>query len=220
MDSRLTRIFFPEVEKKWGKPWELIGSGITIKKYPCCAGNHSSLDVMLKLASENDIRPEEVKKITCEVPGLVTGILHRHRPATALEARFSLEFAMAAAVVERAAGLKQYADERVNDPLIRSVMEKVETKEMEMKLMSELDGGDLKGRRVTVELEGVRKIEGETGEARGHMGDPLTDLELAAKFRECAEGILPDGNIRRALSLIEGLDDLEDIRDITGLFRV
>jgi 2-methylcitrate dehydratase PrpD len=207
------------VAENWANPWELLESGITIKRYPCCAGNHSSLDVMLKLVKDYDIKPEEVRKITCEVPGLVIGILHRHKPRTAAEARFSLEFAMAAAVKDRAAGLHQYTDSKVNDPLIRAVMKRVEQSQMTQELMAELRGGDLKGSRITVQLSDGRKIQGQTGEARGHPGDPLTDEELEAKFRECTEGILPDENTGKALILLARLENLDEISKLTNLFR-
>lgn len=206
-----------QIAENWGDPWELEASGITIKKYPCCAGNHSSLDAMLKLLGENEIKPGEVKKITCEVPALVMGILHRHSPASAREARFSLEFAMAAAVNDRAAGLRQYTDQRVNDPSIRRLMARVETIEMGPELAAELRGGDLKGSRVTVELEDGRIIRSSAGEARGHPGDPLTDEELDTKFRECSMGILPEKNIDRALSIIAELENLEKLDSLTRI---
>jgi 2-methylcitrate dehydratase PrpD len=205
------------VAEKWAEPWELVNSGITLKKYPCCAGNHSSLDAMLKLVSENNIKPEKVKRVFCEVPSLVMGILHRHQPNTVAEARFSLEFAMATAIVEKAAGLRQYIDEKVNDPMVRKIMERVEQREMSKELMAELNAGDLKGSRVTVELDDGRIFEERTGEARGHPGDPLTDSELEAKFRECAEGILPDDNIEQAMALFRDLENLDDIKKLSGV---
>jgi len=196
---------------KWGRPWELVASGIAIKKYPCCAGNHSSLDAMLKLAAAYHLRPEKVQRITCEVPALVMGILLRHRPRTAAEARFSLEFAMAVAVLDRAAGLRQYTDRRVQDPRVQRLLLKVMTRELPKVMQKRLGGGGLNGARVTVELKGGEKIQAEAGAARGHPGEPLREAEHWAKFQECAAGILP---VARAAKLFQELSRLEVISEL------
>jgi len=201
--------------KSWARPWELEASGIAIKKYPCCAGNHSSLDVMLKLVEKHDLEPQEVKRITCEVPTLVQGILHRHRPLTAAEAKFSLEFAMAVAVMDRAAGLKQYTDRRLLDPALRRLMAKVETKTLPKPLEKRLHGGGLKGARVTVELRGGKKLGAETGEARGHAGDPLSEAEHWAKFQECAAGVISRPRAQALFGALGRLDRISDVRQIT-----
>ncbi len=73
--------------------------------------------------------------------------------------------------------------------------------------------------RVTVELSDGRRIQGRTGEARGHPGNPLTDDELEAKFRECTEGILSDEDIGGALVILARLEDLGQVSKFLNLFR-
>ncbi len=206
--------------RRWARPWELAASGIAIKKYSCCAGNHSSLDAMLKLVAENDMTPEPVRRIICEVPTLVQGILHRHRPRTAAEAKFSLEFAMAVAVADRAAGLAQYTDRRLKDPALRRLMAKVETKTLPKPLEKRLRGGGLKGARVTVELQSGQKLGAETGEARGHAGDPLSEAEHWAKFEECADGVISRPRAQALFAALGGLDQIIDARKITRQFTL
>ena len=215
----LGRIFSPgrpkdlsAMARNWARPWELIASGIAIKKYPCCAGNHSSLDAMLKLAAAYDLRPEQVQRITCEVPALVMGILLRHRPRTAAEARFSLEFAMAVAVLDRAAGLRQYTDRRLQDPRVQRLLLKVMTRELPKVMQKRLGGGGLHGSRVTVELKGGEKIQAEAGAARGHPGAPLREAEHWAKFRECAKGVMSLSQAEKLFAALTRLDQIPEVR--------
>jgi len=210
---------FKPLLRQWARPWELEASGIAIKKYPCCAGNHSSLDAMLRLIEEHDLQPAPVKRIICEVPALVQGILHRHRPRTAAEARFSLEFAMAVAVLDRAAGLRQYADRRVKDPALRRMMAKVKTQILPKALEKRLRGGGLKGARVTVSLRNGKKIQAETGEARGHPGDPLREVEHWAKFQECTAGVISLPRAEALFAALGRLDRISDVRQITKQFQ-
>ena len=204
--------------RRWAQPWELLASGIAIKNYPCCAGNHSSLDAMLRLIEEHDLQPAQVKRIICEVPSLVQGILHRRRPTTAAEAKFSLEFAMAVAVMDRTAGLAQYTDRRLQDPALRRLMAKVETKTLPKPLAKRLRAGGLKGARVTVELRDGRKLWGEAGEARGHPGDPLREVEHWAKFQECAASVISRPRAQALFAALGGLDQIRDVRKITQQF--
>src|SRR5205823_1370990 len=52
-------------------------------------------------------------------------ILRNHAPQTGLEAKFSMEFAMAAAVISRRASLAEYTDEFVRRPEVQELMRRV-----------------------------------------------------------------------------------------------
>lgn len=217
-DYGLGRLFSPgrPVELKpilhsWGRPWELVASGIAIKKYPCCAGNHSSLDAMLELAREQNLKPDAVKSATCQVPALVQGILHRHRPRNAGEARFSLEFAMAVAIIERAAGLDQYTDRRVRDPRVQRMMRRVHLQELSSSVQKRLAGGGLHGARILVELNGGQKLVAEAGPARGNPGAPLSEAEHWSKFQECAHGVLPAPTAEKLFTAFGRLELSSDV---------
>src|SRR5207244_11849417 len=81
-----------------GENWRLEKMGINIKRYPMCYATHRSIDAMLDLAAENDLRPDAVDEIHVRIGNAQDLMLRNREPKTALEAKFSIEFAMDSAL--------------------------------------------------------------------------------------------------------------------------
>ena len=75
--------------------------------------------------AEVPLQPAQIKKITVSISKTHSLILRNHTPQTGLEAKFSMEFAMAAAVISRRAGLAEYSDEFVRRPEVQQLMPRV-----------------------------------------------------------------------------------------------
>src|SRR5207253_550149 len=86
---------------------------------------HRALDAMLDLVTEHDLKPADVAAIDATIGRPQAAMLRNHRPVTGLEAKFSMEFAMASALVARDAGLKQLTDEFVRRPDVQDAMTRV-----------------------------------------------------------------------------------------------
>ena len=82
-----------------GARWEILETGITVKLYPCCAATHPPLDALIELRRRESITPDEVDTIDVEVDSMTPRLLIYDRPATGLEAKFSMPFCAAAAIV-------------------------------------------------------------------------------------------------------------------------
>ena len=77
---------------------------------------------MLDLVEAHDLQLEDVKGVHATIGPAQESMLRNHSPVTALEAKFSLEFAVAAALVARKVGLQQLTDEFVGKPEVRAAM--------------------------------------------------------------------------------------------------
>ena len=93
-----------------GRDWHIARNRLSIKKYPACYGAHRALDGMLDLLEKRPLKPEEIARITTSISKTRALILRNHRPQTGLEGKFSMEFAMAAAVIARRASLAEFTD--------------------------------------------------------------------------------------------------------------
>ena len=93
--------------------YELLASGLVFKRYACCGALHSAVDALLELRAEHNLTAADVRQITCQVNLRAPRVLVHHSPATGDEGRFSVEHAMAVALVDGAAGLAQFDDEPV-----------------------------------------------------------------------------------------------------------
>ena len=88
-----------------GEPFEIVSPGVGVKLYPCCYATHRAIDAVLELRAEHGIAPANVAEVRVEVNrgGLLP--LRVEPPATGLEGKFSLEYCLAAALLDGGVGL-------------------------------------------------------------------------------------------------------------------
>jgi 2-methylcitrate dehydratase PrpD len=192
-----------------GADWRLEQRGIDIKRYPTCYATHRCIDAMLELASGHDLEPDDVAQIDVRTGATQLLLLRNPRPGNALEGKFSMEFAMAAALVARGVGLAQVTDEFVVSPDVRAAVAKVRcTTTDEMMAGDELFAPD---DRVSVRLtSGAILTHPPVVHAKGSWHRPLTQAELADKFRDCTRAMPSD----QSAALFE---QLWSIRTLTSL---
>ncbi|HEV2300019.1 MAG TPA: MmgE/PrpD family protein [Stellaceae bacterium] len=169
-----------------GQRWKIVADRIGIKKYPACYCTHRSLDAMLDLLARRPLDPEEIDGVTVSLSGTHALILKNHMPQTGLEAKFSMEFAMASAVLARHAGLAQYTDDFVRRPQVQALMQRVRIEANE-DYDPDLPGGS-RFDQVRVALKSGEIVESDkVRRARGHGERPLAGAEVFEKFRSCLE---------------------------------
>ena len=118
MDSE--RASLSECAADLGSRWEIVETGVTVKLYPSCAGTHPTLDALLDLRCRERFDAADVESIVIGVDAIVPTILIHERPATGLEAKFSMPFCAAAAIVDGRVGIETF-DDRLADPAIRAM---------------------------------------------------------------------------------------------------
>ena len=195
-----------------GRRWEIVDSGITVKLYPSCAGTHPALDALLDLRRREKFAPEDVERIDIDVDAIVPTILIHDRPATGLEAKFSMPFCAAAAVVFGGVGIDAFEAAQLRDPRVAALMPRVA-----MRVDPALPGAApaLTQARVTVTLKNGRTLRKGANGARGYPSQPASDEELGQKFLTCARRTLPDDAAIRALEMVRRLESVADVRTIT-----
>lgn len=194
--------------------WSLLSPGLSVKKYPCCYCTHSSLDAALALKSRFSIDAGEVTAIRAEVSPFFLSPLIHHRPKTGLEGKFSLEYTVSAALLDGRIRLATFTDEMVNRPAARRLIEMVTPASHDIK------GGEgtrATFARLTVELKGGRKLVEEVPEPRGSAANPLSDGELAEKFRDCWEfGGFDSSGAGQVLEILSGIDGAAKLDGLTA----
>lgn len=196
-----------------GENWRLEKMGINIKRYPMCYATHRSIDAMLDLATEHNLKPDAIDEIHVRIGNAQDLMLRNREPKTALEAKFSIEFAMASALIARKVGLKELEDGFVRRDDIIDVMRKVKRSTTDERLpdMPPFSPDD----RVSIRLKNGTTLEHEpVVRAKGHWQKPLTEGELREKFLDCTEGRL---GRKQAEALFAKLNDLEDVKSLREL---
>lgn len=186
-----------------GAPYFLQEPGISIKPYPSGSLSHPAQDVILDLVRRHDLTPQNVAHIRVGTNSNVPNALIYPRPTTELEAKFSLQFCMAVAVVRRRAGLREFTDEAVHDPAIRAMEERVSV-EVDPEL--EALGFEHVRAKVAVEATDGRTLTGHADVAIGHPLKPMSRAQLEEKFRECAEGVISPSQAGRIVEMVWSLE--------------
>ena len=186
-----------------GKQLRILDSGLSIKKYPMCYATHRVIDAVLDLATAHELKAQDVRQVDATIGVAQASMLRNHAPVTGLEAKFSLEFGIASALVARKVGLAQLTDQFVAQAPVREAMGKVRIATVDTKCPVESMFA-LTDRVVLVLRDGRKLDSGEIRFARGNAKLPLKDQELKAKFLDCTAGAdeLDAGALYQALNTL------------------
>ena len=195
-----------------GARWEILETGITVKLYPSCAGTHPTLDALIDLRARERLTADAIAAVEIDVDAITPTVLIHDRPASPLEAKFSMPFCAAAALVDGRVGIDTFDEARLQDPRLAAFLPRVT-----MRVDSTLGttAPPLTQSRVRVRLDDGRTMTAETNGARGYPAAPASDDELAEKFLACARRALAPAAAARALQLLRRVDTLTDLRQLS-----
>ena len=200
-----------KIAGRLGRPYFMQEPGISIKPYPSGSLSHPAQDLILDLVKEHALHAEDIESIEVGTNSNVPNALIYPMPKTALEAKFSIPFCMAIAVLERKAGIAQFKDRKVRDPKVVQLMKRVS-----LYIDGELEslGYDQVRSRIRIKLKNGKMIEGRYDVARGHPEKPMSWAELGEKFKDCASLVLPRKHVDEAIQLVARLEQLETLRPL------
>ena len=160
-----------------------VPGGLAVKLFPCCYAMQRPIFAIRELVAPG-IRPGEVERVRLRTPAATIQPLIHHRPATALEGKFSLEYAVAAVVLDAYPGFASFTDAAVRRDDARMLVRRVE--------VDAVPGGDsLLAGDVEIEctLAGGRVATTTLAVPPGAPGRPPSATELAAKLADCGDDV-------------------------------
>ncbi len=193
----------------WGIMEPTVARGINLKMYPVCGGGVGSVEGILSLVAQNDIHPEDVQSVECHLRPKYSELLMYHDPTTGLEAKFSMEYWMARAILDRKLGLSQLTDEKARDPKSRELVKRVKlVPDPEMEYPSSKV-------KIIIRMMDGRSLETIYFPPKGTPENPMTEAELVDKYRECAKwGGVAAGKVEKTRRMIMELEKLKDVGEL------
>jgi 2-methylcitrate dehydratase PrpD len=157
----------------------LLRHGLDVKKYPLCYATHRALDGVLDLRREHKLALGSVREVRISTSrGALTPLIH-DRPTDGLQAKFSMQYAVAAALLDGQVTLASFRDDAVRRPEISAFLPSVHAREDEQ-------GAVLpRWTHVRLDLRDGTVLERRIDALRGSATLPLTDAELLAKVEDC-----------------------------------
>lgn len=163
----------------------------TYKPFACGIVIHPAIDAAIQLRNTYHLTPNQIDHIDLRVHPLVLELTGKKTPQDGLEGKFSVYHSVAVAIIDGAAGEKQYSDRAVRDPRVIALRDRV-TATIDPAIKPEQVD-------MTITLKDGRKLHQFIAHAVGSLEVPMTDQQLEAKFTGLADGILPKAQVRRLL---------------------
>lgn len=177
---------------------------VEYKPYSAARPIHNAIDCALNLSRRHAIEAASIERV----------VVHRHpawaayhtndAPKTYHEAQVSLPFSVALAFAEGRAFPDQYADERLGRPELAGLARRV-TIETQDSLPRGVSC------RMVVTLADGREFEEQVDDPKGSVGNPMTDEDLADKFRHLAGPVLGPDRVENAITAIWAIADAKDV---------
>lgn len=180
-----------------GEPLHILAHGLKIKRFPNCGSLHRALDGLLALMNEHGVNAHMVESVHIRAPAAHLRNLMHENPQTPAEAKFSLEYSLAAALHSGDVGLGDYEPEAINRPQVRALMPLV-TKDYVEKFESEFPT------QVHLRLKNGQQFESLHAMPVGSKSLPMSDAQLWQKLETClaaAHGFAPESLLAELANL-------------------
>ena len=198
-----------------GKPFYLESPGIGLKKYPSCYHTHRALDGVFQLLGEHRLSDKDIAEVDIGTSERAMRVLAFSEPATPYQAKYSMPYCIAAAVVDHQVTLETFTDHKFEDRNIVETRKKVHLSFPDVPIWPGLaDVGpdtEFVGNPVTIRTTDGRNYSVRVDIPRGDPALPLTDDELLVKYRECGRNQLRPEDIEGSVGLVLGLESVADI---------
>ena len=186
-----------------------------VKFHACCLYNHPALDAVENLLHESPFTAGEVERIVVTAPPIAQ-IMADPEPDNMLAAKFSIPYAVAAAVCHGATDVSAFLPGKVADGEVRQLAQRVEVAaDPDMNLRRY----DYPSARVAVHLRDTRTLESSVVSQRGDATNPASREQLLDKFRSLAGPTLGDAKVDWAIDAAGRIDALGNITELTDCWR-
>jgi 2-methylcitrate dehydratase PrpD len=164
-----------------------VPDGLAIKMYPCCYALQRPIAALAELADSAGLDAADVTGIALRTSAATVVPLIHHRPDTGLQGKFSLEYAAAAALLDRHPGFASFTDEAVQRDAAARLVSLVDTEVV--------PGGDwlLDGDlQATIQTRNGAIHSAALRYPPGSPVRPPTADQLGAKIADCVAGLDTD----------------------------
>jgi 2-methylcitrate dehydratase PrpD len=204
-----------ELLRDLGERWFI--DELSFKPWPSCRGTHAAIECALQLRSQHAFDLGQIQHITVEggpVQAMLAEPLARKRaPLTAIDAKFSLPWTIALALVRGAVRLESFDSASLADPALRAVANQVQFRLHPQWTRERAASGSLH-----IQLAGAGLLH-HVDDPLGSPARPLDDMRLTDKFLACLAIAARPLTTAQARTLAQRILTLEKESDIRTLIE-
>ncbi|MDZ4073335.1 MAG: MmgE/PrpD family protein [Hylemonella sp.] len=179
---------------------------ITQKNHGCCGHTFAAIDAMLDIRQGQTVDPTQIASIRIDTYQTALDVTGNFEPRTAFEAKFSLPYVVAHALLYGAVRLNAFEPPRLADKAIRDLMAKTQ-----LVADPRLSAGfpALRAARIVITLTDGRVIEQYAPCRKGDPEAPLSDADINDKFTELASPVIGAEAAARLLAQLWQMERLQ-----------
>jgi len=209
-----------------GEVWHVLEA--SPKLYPSCGITHTSIQALHKITREYNIKPEEIEEIVIKGdPLFQTPNRMGVKVTNFADMQFLNAYIFAAAILyEDIAGPAWQMPAIYNRPELKALAKKVKIEEhpRTTELLTALikSGKFPRFSDVIVEITAKgQKFTAEEVAPKGAPANPMTEVEILAKFRNNASfSMLTSSRVEEIIEMIGQMERLDDITKLTRLLTI
>ncbi len=192
----------------------------SMKAFPTEALTHTHISATLKVVIDNDIKPDDIETVTVTTIARAVDILfdaEKYRPKSRETADHSLPYCIAAAIVDRKITTDQFNDERIKDPQIVSVIQKIKgeaSQEFERMFPAKQPS------KVVIKVKSGESFSAQLDYPKGDPREPMTNADLEIKFKSLAAGLISDSRQNEIREAVWNLESFGTIGEFMKLLKI
>ncbi len=199
------------------KDWTILNTWI--KNLTANGRTQGLLEATLTLVKKHDIKPEDVAEVRIKAGPRVcehTADAATHKYAKNVEtAGHSTHYLTAVAILDRQVKPEQFSDEKLRDPRLRELIDKIFI-EPDPKLEEKYSSGGA----AEITTKKGQKYRCEVLRPKGHPMNPMTDADVEEKFRSMAGKFMGEKQMKNVVDTIFNLEKLDDIGKLLKLLVI
>ncbi len=155
------------------------------KRHACCGHTHTAIDAALEIRGQTDL--EQIERIEIDTYQVALDITDRAEPHTPYGAKFSIQYAVAAGLLDGRAGLEEFTEEHIGDRAVQQLLSRTIARE-DPSFTTGYPGAWASRVRLTT-------ASGDTQEAtvshpKGMPANPMNDAEIEQKYHELVDPVV------------------------------
>jgi 2-methylcitrate dehydratase PrpD len=183
-----------------GEAYQILST--SFKPYAACLLVHPVIDALIGLRKEEVSDPLSISEIEITVAPLNIKVTGNPDPVDCLQAKFSLQFVAALALLYGRANETDFTSQTIHDVSVRDLMKRV-------RLVADASLGETEAHVRILRRDGGAR-ERHVTSPKGEPANPMTFQEIEAKFMDLAEPVIGRKKAERVIETVYGLEDLND----------
>jgi 2-methylcitrate dehydratase PrpD len=199
--------------ENFGAPYRMVTPGVAFKQYPAKYSLHRGIEAAITLSQKHALRLDDIEEVTVAYPP--TKLVDRPRPRSGLEGKFSLQYGVAAGLLDRRVGIDTFRDERRFAPDMTALLERIRIEE-DLSIPSKFADSWVVLR---VRTRDGRMLEERCTTLRGMAGNPPSREDRLDKFRNCVVGRLSERDSEKVIAIVDDLAQRSTVRPLMTVLR-